>query len=74
MVTALYLIAPMHSCSGCAAVPPWLFGGRARLKQVKAGRMNDEEAEIVSGLVAGDRAILHPSDKVDDGVRVRERD
>jgi len=49
-------------------------GGRARLKQVKAGRMNDEEAEIVSGLAAGERVILHPSDKVDDGVRVRERD
>ena len=49
-------------------------GGRARSKQVKAGRMNDEEAEIVSGLAAGERVILHPSDKVDEGVRVRERD
>jgi HlyD family secretion protein len=36
--------------------------------------MNDEEAEIVSGLAAGERVILHPSDKVDEGVRVRERD
>lgn len=49
-------------------------GGRARLKQVKAGRMNDEEAEVVSGLSSGERVILHPSDKVEDGVRVRERD
>ena len=49
-------------------------GGRARLKRVKAGRMNDEEAEIVSGLAVGVRVILHPSDKVEDGVRVRERD
>jgi len=49
-------------------------GGRARLKMVNAGRMNDEEAEIVSGLAVGVRVILHPSDKVEDGVRVRERD
>jgi HlyD family secretion protein len=49
-------------------------GGRARLKMVKASRMNDEEAEIVSGLAVGERVILHPSDKVEDGVRVRERD
>lgn len=49
-------------------------GGRARLKMVNAGRMNDEEAEIVSGLAVGERVILHPSDKVEDGVRVRERD
>lgn len=47
--------------------------GRARLKKVEAGRMNDEEAEIVSGLSVGDRVILHPSDKVEDGARVRER-
>lgn len=49
-------------------------GGRARLKPVKAGRMTDEEAEIVSGLATGERVILHPSDKVVDGIRVTERD
>ena len=48
--------------------------GRAHLKRVKAGRMNDEEAEIVRGVTAGDRVILHPSDKVEEGVRVRERE
>jgi len=47
--------------------------GRARLRRVEAGRMNDEEAEIVRGLEAGDRVILHPSDKVADGVRVSQR-
>jgi HlyD family secretion protein len=47
--------------------------GRARLRRVEAGRMNDEEAEIVRGLAAGDRVILHPSDKVADGVRVSQR-
>jgi HlyD family secretion protein len=47
--------------------------GRARLRRVEAGRMNDEEAEIVRGLVVGERVILHPSDKVADGVRVSQR-
>lgn len=47
--------------------------GRARLRRVKAGRMNDEEAEIVRGLESGDRVVLHPSDKIENGVRVRER-
>ena len=47
--------------------------GRARLRPVEAGMMNDEEAEIVRGLAAGDRVILHPSDKVADGIRVSQR-
>ncbi len=47
--------------------------GRAQLRRVEVGRLNDEEAEIVRGLVAGDRVILHPSDNVQDGVRVKER-
>jgi HlyD family secretion protein len=46
--------------------------GRARLRHVEAGMMNDEEAEVVRGLVAGERVILHPSDKVLDGVRVSQ--
>jgi HlyD family secretion protein len=49
-------------------------GHRARLVPVEVGRMNDEEAEIKSGVSAGDRVILHPSDKVRDGVKIRERD
>lgn len=48
--------------------------GRANLSQVKIGRMNDEEAEITSGAKVGQTVILHPSDKVRDGVRVKPRD
>lgn len=47
--------------------------GRARLVLVELGHTNGREAEIVSGLAEGDRAILHPSDKVADGVGVAER-
>jgi HlyD family secretion protein len=32
--------------------------GRARLSRVEVGRMNDEEAEVISGLSPGDRVIL----------------
>lgn len=48
--------------------------GRARLVPVKVGRMNEEEAEIISGVKPGQQVILHPSDKIRDGVKVRERD
>ncbi|WBX84179.1 efflux RND transporter periplasmic adaptor subunit [Sphingosinicella microcystinivorans] len=47
--------------------------GRARLTPVEIGRMNDEVAELRGGLTPGARVILHPGDRVADGIRVRER-
>jgi HlyD family secretion protein len=47
---------------------------RARLRRVEVGPMNDEVAVVRRGLRAGDRVIVHPSDRVSEGVRVRERD
>lgn len=47
--------------------------GRVRLKQVAIGHMNDEEAEVLGGLSAGDKVVLHPSDKIADGKKVAER-
>lgn len=47
--------------------------GRARLTPVEIGRMNDEVAELRGGLAPGTRVILHPGDRVADGIRVRER-
>ncbi|HET9398606.1 MAG TPA: efflux RND transporter periplasmic adaptor subunit, partial [Sphingomicrobium sp.] len=44
--------------------------GRARLRRVEVGRMNDQEAEIIRGIGLGDEVVLHPGDKVEDGVRV----
>jgi HlyD family secretion protein len=46
--------------------------GKARLAHVEVGHMNDELAEI-GGLQAGTRLILHPSDRIRDGVAVRGR-
>lgn len=48
-------------------------GRRARIVPVDVGRMNDEEAEILKGVMPGDRVILHPSDKIRDGVKIKER-
>ncbi len=47
--------------------------GRATLTLIKVGHRNREAAEVLSGLKAGDRVVLHPSDRVHDGVAVAER-
>jgi HlyD family secretion protein len=45
-------------------------GGTARLTQVELGQRTAHEAQIVRGLVAGQRVIAHPSDRIKDGVKV----
>lgn len=47
--------------------------GRAQLARVDIGQRNTENAELLSGLEADDVVVLHPSDRVADGVRVEER-
>ncbi len=42
-------------------------------QKVKVGRQNGLEAEILEGLKEGDLVVLHPSDRVDDGVKIRQR-
>jgi HlyD family secretion protein len=46
-------------------------GGRARRRDVEIGHRNPAEAEVLRGLAAGEIVILHPSDRIKDGVRVR---
>jgi HlyD family secretion protein len=45
--------------------------GRARRKAVEIGHRNQTEVEIVQGLGAGQEVILHPSNQLKDGMRVR---
>ena len=45
--------------------------GRARKVAVRVGHLNDESAEVLGGLSAGDMVVLHPGEKVADGVKVR---
>jgi HlyD family secretion protein len=48
-------------------------GGRAALARVEPGAEGGREVEVRSGLAEGDVVIVHPSDRVREGVRVRER-
>ncbi len=45
----------------------------ARLTHVQLGKQNDEYAQVVGGLNAGDTVVMHPSDKLDDGVKIVPR-
>jgi HlyD family secretion protein len=47
---------------------------RARLQTVEIGPMNADWAVVRRGLAPGDRVILHPGDRIADGVRVRARE
>jgi HlyD family secretion protein len=47
--------------------------GHVAARTVKIGHDNGLEAEVLGGLTEGDRIVLHPSDRVTDGVAVRER-
>jgi HlyD family secretion protein len=47
--------------------------GTARLRSVRLGPRNDLEAQVLKGLKENEEVILHPSDNVRDGVRVRPR-
>jgi HlyD family secretion protein len=48
--------------------------GRVRTTVVKIGHRNSRVAEVLSGLAEGERVVLHPSDRVRDGIRVSERE
>lgn len=47
--------------------------GRATQVNISIGQTNQLEAEILKGLQPGDRVILHPSDKITDGVAIAIR-
>ncbi|KAB2851108.1 MAG: HlyD family efflux transporter periplasmic adaptor subunit [Hyphomicrobiaceae bacterium] len=48
-------------------------GGRAVEQLVEIGHRNNEHAEVLGGLAAGDEVVLHPSDRVKDGGRIVQR-
>lgn len=50
-----------------------VVGQRARLAPIEIGRGNALETEVRAGLEENERVIAHPGDKVEDGVRVVER-
>ena len=44
--------------------------GRARLRAVEVGQRGVEAAKVVSGIEPGTGVVLHPTDRVADGVRI----
>ena len=48
--------------------------GRARTTIVKIGHRNNRVAEVLGGLSGGTEVVLHPSDRIADGVKVVQRD
>jgi HlyD family secretion protein len=47
--------------------------GIVRQRVVKIGRQNGLEAEVLEGLAEIERIVLHPSDRIEDGVQVVQR-
>ncbi len=47
--------------------------GRAGLRNVMVGHINDEFAEVLDGLAEGDRVVLNPGRAIENGVRISER-
>ena len=48
-------------------------GGRARLREVQIGHRNSTEAEVLGGIGQGQQVILHPTNQIQEGVRVSTR-
>jgi HlyD family secretion protein len=48
-------------------------GDRARLTRVEIGERTARDAQIVRGVEAGQRVVVHPSDSVRDGAKVIAR-
>jgi HlyD family secretion protein len=48
--------------------------GRARSVLVTLGQRNNQTAQILSGLSEGDKVVLHPSDRISEGVAVAQRE
>lgn len=48
-------------------------GDRAVLTPVTVGRGNDSVSEIIGGLGPGDQVVIHPSDRVHDGIKINRQ-
>ena len=47
--------------------------GKANLRRVELGERNGLAAEVLGGIAEGDQVLVHPSDKISDGVMVAQR-
>jgi len=47
---------------------------QAKMRMIEVGQNNGIEAEVLDGLVPGDRVVLHPGDRVSEGAVIQERE
>jgi HlyD family secretion protein len=47
--------------------------GRAQVREIELGERNDLEASVQKGLGEGELVVVHPSDEIQDGGRIRSR-
>ena len=47
--------------------------GKAKLTKIETGQMNSTHVQVLNGLTEGQTVIVHPSDLIEDGVRVEIR-
>ncbi|MFT6270505.1 MAG: HlyD family secretion protein [Alphaproteobacteria bacterium] len=50
-----------------------VVAGVASLQSVEVGRRNDRYVEVIQGLDVGEQVITHPSNKIEQGVKVTQR-
>lgn len=48
-------------------------GGKAVLTPIEVGQRNPRKVQVLGGLSAGVEVVLHPSDRISDGVKVTKR-
>jgi len=47
--------------------------GKARLRAIEVGKINDAHAQILGGLAEGDTVVLDPSNTVTNGTAIARR-
>ena len=67
-VVKLPVLAVFRHADGSATFR--LEGGRAKLTPISLGHRSSLEVEVLSGLSPGDVVVVHPGDRVKDGVKV----
>ena len=69
------LKAPVSALSRCGEAQCMFVAenGRARRREVVIGRANEFEAVVEQGLEAGEQVILHPTEQIEEGRRIKAR-
>lgn len=49
-------------------------GDVARIRPIRIGQMNNDEAEVLEGLAEAETVVVHPGDRIDDGITIVARD